>query len=121
MVNMKLKAIYIDDEPELLEMFSELFSNEHIEIKTFSDTEKGLAAIAHENPHLVILDYRLKDTTGDKLAQKISSKIPKILISGDLSIHQDPHFIKIFRKPIEMSEMTEFLELQFKKLITLTS
>ncbi len=112
---MALEVIYIDDELELLEMFSELFSNDHIRIKTYSETEPGLNAISQSHPDLVILDYRLKETTGDKLAQRIPSHIPKILLSGDLSFQSDDLFMKIFRKPIEMSEMTQFLDQLYRQ------
>lgn len=112
---MALEVIYIDDELELLEMFRELFSNENIQINTYSETEKGLSAISQSNPDLIILDYRLKDTTGDRLAQRMPANIPKILLSGDLSFQTDSLFLKIFRKPIEMSVMTQFLDQMYQQ------
>lgn len=39
---MALKVYYIDDEPDLLELFADLFSSKEIEIKTFADPLKAV-------------------------------------------------------------------------------
>ncbi len=105
---MSLKIIYLDDEPELLEMFKDLYSEE-FDIKTYSVPETAIAEIKTHPPDLLILDYRLPGTTGDLVALSLNQNIPKILITGDLNIKPESNFIKIFNKPYDFEELLNFL------------
>lgn len=110
---MPLSIVYLDDELDLLIMFTELFSSSDFVIKTFQKPEEAIHEINVKPPDLVIFDYRLPNTTGDKIALSINPDIPKVLISGDLSIEYKADYLKIFRKPYSDIEMREFL-IQFK-------
>ena len=54
---MRLKVFYLDDEPDLCEMFQENFETPDIEIKTFTDPNKFLGEMKTNLPHVVFLDY----------------------------------------------------------------
>jgi DNA-binding response OmpR family regulator len=106
---MPLKIYYVDDEPALLEMFVDTFSSPDLEITVFEDPKKAIAAIKASPPDLLFLDFRLPNTTGDKLALSIDPNIPKALISGDLSIKCEAKFDAYFEKPYKSSDVEAFI------------
>ena len=108
-----MQIFYLDDETDLLDMFSETFSSDLVTIKTFTDPVSLVEECSTNPPDLVIIDYRLPGTRGDIIAERINSKIPKCLITGDLQIVTEYPFYKIFQKPFEnekiQSAIFEFL------------
>ncbi len=107
---MSLKLIYIDDEPDLLEMFVDTFSAPDVEILTYTDAEEALAKIIAEPPDAVFLDYRLKTITGDQLAQKIPDSITKALITGELGLNPKSSIETIFYKPYKVEDVERFID-----------
>lgn len=106
----KMRVVYLDDEPALVELFQDAFSSENIAVDVYTDPATAISAIKSNPPDLVFLDYRLPGTTGDIVADKIGRALPKVLITGDLTVTPKSNFIKIFYKPYMPSEMRKFLE-----------
>jgi len=111
---MPLKVYYVDDEPSLLELFTELFATRDVEIKTFADPMQAVAAIRADPPDLVFLDYRLPKTSGPALAAQIDAKIPKALITGDLLPKPDANFVAVFEKPFREDAIEAFIRSYLK-------
>ena len=107
---MAISVYYLDDEPELLELFSDLISSDEIIVRTFSDPKLALEAILARPPDLLFLDYRLPNTTGDKIALQLDPKIPKILITGDLEITLEANFTAILHKPFSSKDVKTLIE-----------
>ncbi|MBP9682358.1 MAG: response regulator [Bacteriovorax sp.] len=105
-----LNIVYLDDEPLLCEFFKDCLESEDIVIKTFISPDEAIKEVMTNTPDLVFLDFRLPNTTGDIVAQKMDAKIPKVLITGDLVVEPESTFIKIFKKPFNFSEMKEFID-----------
>ncbi len=102
-----LKVFYLDDEVELCENFSDLFSTNEVIITTFTDPKLAIEAIKKNPPDLFFLDYSLPGISGDEVAQNIDPCIPMVLVSGELSpvtVHQ---FVKIVKKPYKNKEILE--------------
>ena len=106
---MPIKLYYLDDEPELLELFSDLISSEHVAITTFSDPLLALDAIKANPPDLLFLDYRLPHTTGDQIALQVPASIPKVLITGDLDVTLHAKYEAKFAKPVSTKDVKAFL------------
>lgn len=106
----RVKIYYLDDEPELLILFKETFDSDEIEITTFSEPESLIKAVSLYPPNLVFLDYRLPSTTGQEVALKLPSEIPKVLITGDLNINDLKGFAAVFTKPLSMNEIQKYIE-----------
>jgi len=98
---MSLTVYYIDDEAELCEIFFDYFSSKEVSVYTFTDPEKAIESSITISPDLLFVDYRLQVTTGDEVAKKFDSKIPKFLITGDLSVKAKFSFDQIFTKPYD--------------------
>lgn len=107
---MAFKVFYIDDEPDLLELFIDLFSSKNVEVVTFLDPEAAVRAIWAEPPDLLFVDSRLPKTTGAQVARLIDPAIPKVLITGDLATVPDPNFSIVFSKPLNIPEIAGFIE-----------
>jgi DNA-binding NtrC family response regulator len=109
---MSLNICYLDDEVELLEMFSDLFSDDETIIRTFSDPKTAIDQIKLNPPDLIFLDFRLPHTNGDEVALKLDSKIPKALITGEIDVDLEANFSKIFAKPYNVEEIKSFIKSQ---------
>ena len=111
---MAIKVVYIDDEPALCEIFKDNFESSDIEIKTFVHPTEALLDIAKVRPDLVFIDYRLPNTNGESVAKSIAieidSTIPKVLVTGDLSIQPSGLFVQIFSKPFNFNEVEAFIK-----------
>ena len=106
---MSLKVYYLDDEKDLCENFLDGFSTERIRIQTFTDPEMALREVKMSPPDLFLIDYRLPGANGDQIAQAIDPAIPKVLVTGDISVQTQYSFQRIFSKPYSMDEMERFL------------
>lgn len=106
---MSLKVCYLDDEIDLLEMFSDLFSQPGREIITFSDPLEAVTAIQKNVPDIFFVDYRLPGISGEEIARKLDPKIPKVLISGDIHIESDYPFRAVFSKPFDAQQIEALL------------
>ncbi len=111
---MPLKIFYIDDEIDLCENFSDLFSSSQNQISTFLDPEKAIEDAKKSPPHIIFIDYRLTTTTGDKVAQIFDPKIPKFLITGEISLTTIYQFDKIILKPFSEDEILQILKFHQK-------
>jgi DNA-binding NtrC family response regulator len=107
---MPLEVVYIDDEHDLCEMFSEAFTTPNVHITSFIDPNVALINIASKAPDLIFIDFRLPNITGDKLALKMNPKIPKVLITGDLQVKVEAIFDRVFYKPVDFDQVARYLE-----------
>jgi DNA-binding response OmpR family regulator len=107
---MQLRVIYLDDEPALCEMFVDSFASPIVSIQTFTDPEAAVTAINESKPDLVFLDYRLPETTGQDVATRLNPDIPKVLLTGDLSVNTGNCFITTFHKPFDFREMEALIQ-----------
>jgi DNA-binding NtrC family response regulator len=103
---MPLHIWYVDDEPDLCEIFSETFSSDSVHVRAFTDPNEAVkAAKGSITPDLIFLDYRMHSTNGDLVAQLMDPNIPKYLISGEISVSTTYKFIEIFSKPYHEEEI----------------
>jgi two-component system, LytTR family, response regulator len=69
-----IKAVIIDDEPELRELNRSLLANNFDEIQiagTAGAVDEAVFLIDKLQPQLILLDIRLADRTGFQILQKI--------------------------------------------------
>lgn len=112
---MPLKVYYLDDEPALLEIFTDTFASDSIEVTTFTDPVLAIKTIASHPPDLLFLDLRLPNTTGFAIAKQLDPKIPKALVTGDMSVQPESVFKAIFEKPMNTEKIEAFIHEHIKK------
>ncbi len=100
-----LRVVYLDDEPDLCTLFSEMFTNENTRVITYSEPGAAIDAINSTAPDLIFLDYRLPGITGDEVASSVKKLIPMVLVTGELNITPQNYFTKIVHKPFRRQEI----------------
>lgn len=114
---MGIKIVYIDDEVDMCQIFSDNFSSTDIVIKTFSDLTDISEKVESESPDIIFLDYRLSNTTGDILSSFLMPQVPKVLITGDILLEPKGKYFRIFSKPFDFQEMENFIADLAKKSV----
>lgn len=107
---MPLKVFYLDDEPELCEIFKDEFESADCTVVTFVSAEKILEATKCSPPDLIFLDYRLTETNGDLVAQAMPLSIPKYLITGESSVRTQYKFLGVLGKPFDREAIREIMD-----------
>lgn len=110
---MPLKIYYLDDEEALCENFADYFSSPDSVVSTFTDPQKAVNEINKNPPDILFIDYRLPGTTGDEIAKSLDPKLPKYLVTGDISVKTDYNFIQIFSKPYDEAEIKKVISSHF--------
>ena len=106
---MPLKIYYLDDEPDLLEMFADIFSSPERTITTFTDPQTAVETANSSPPDIMFFDYRLPNATGDELALKVPTAVPKALVTGDMNVNLKAKFDAVFSKPYKPDDIENFI------------
>ena len=97
-----IKVYYVDDEPELCELFVDIFASSEVLVSTFNDPSEALEKILSHPPDLLFMDYRMPGMNGVELAKKSPAHLKKYLISGEINISVDIIFEAILKKPLDV-------------------
>ena len=65
------RILVVDDDAELLASTVQLLRADGHEVQSASEAARALSLVAEWRPHLVLLDYHLRETTGAMVAPKI--------------------------------------------------
>jgi DNA-binding response OmpR family regulator len=114
----KSKILIIEDDPFILRMYSQKFSNEGYIIYGAQTATAGLDLAKKITPDLILLDIILPDEDGLSLLKKIkrqkeTAKIPVIILTN---VNETPHreqakifgavgyYVKAYLDPVEIVE-----------------
>lgn len=75
---MKKKILIIDDEQDLLELFSDILRSAGFEVSTAFDGQKGLEVMLQDKPDLVLLDIVMPNVDGFAMLREMKQK-PELL------------------------------------------
>ncbi len=107
---MPLKVYYVDDEIELCELFSDLFSSSEIIITTFTDPAMALKVTIENPPDLLFMDFRMPGLNGLEMAKNLDPALKKYLVSGENNLVTDYPFEAILGKPLNIKLIKEILD-----------
>ncbi len=103
------KVYYLDDEELLAKHFQRYLTAKGMDVRVFGDALAAIEACRSDPPDLLFIDYRLADTTGDKVAQAVDRDILKVLVTGDLSSSTGDHFCAVVHKPFSLKAVCELV------------
>ena len=111
-----LRILYVEDNPVVREVTSELLINDQRQIVALGTAEEALQEFAEQTFDIVITDISLPAMSGLDLARKILNiepKAPIIIASGyflDLSLKTWGPNVRAIIKPFEGSEIDALIE-----------
>lgn len=119
-------VVYIEDDPELVELVSLILNRQGFEIRTALDGKYGLDLITNEPPDLILLDLMMPGMDGWEVYNQLKSEnkthdIPVIIITAKaqpidkvlgLSVAKVDAYIS---KPFKPQELIESIDLLLKQ------
>ncbi len=108
---MSKKILVIDDDPNILDYLSALFTDNGYETEVAQDAAKGLEAARRFLPDLITLDIEMPGEWGPRfyrqmMQNKELKNIPVIVISGlSGNEHAIPKAIAAIKKPFDREEL----------------
>jgi DNA-binding response OmpR family regulator len=86
-LNLMKKILLIEDDPQLLELYSEPFLDADFDVITESGGKDGLAKAKGFQPDIILLDIVMRDMTGIEVLKRLKSEsytatIPVIMLTS---------------------------------------
>lgn len=118
------KILVVEDEPLILNLFDEAFSNVGYSVYLAANANEALEILQKESISLMILDLGLKSMNGFGLCKNIRKDNPGAIIyaltgySGHYNAQElfEAGFDGIFDKPIILKALYQVVEDSFEKL-----
>ncbi|WP_256012115.1 response regulator [Desertivirga xinjiangensis] len=115
---MSKRILAIDDDPDVLEMYSLILTMEGYDVKTLLSPDNLSGAIFDFVPDLILLDIQLGYYNGLEICSKLKSNpltthIPVFIISAHESIHKaktDFNADDYILKPFDMAHLLEKID-----------
>lgn len=112
-----LNILYIEDDLTSQKIIKHKLKQFNIGCDVASNEEEGVMLFKNNSYDVIILDYHLQNTTGDKILENLNNtyldlNIYSILITGDSRVENKlkDKFDKIFIKPIFGSNFFNFIK-----------
>ena len=112
---MKSRVLIIDDEEEMCWALKKSLQNNDLEVCTATDGAEGLKAFYEQEVNLVLLDVRIKETSGLDILERIrdiNADVPVLVMTGYSSMDLAAEAIGkgatgYLTKPIKMSNLRD--------------
>ena len=75
-----IKFLIVDDEPDVVDSVSELFTLRNYNVITATSGTQALEMVKKENPNIIILDIRMPDISGIDVLKEVKKSHPKIRV-----------------------------------------
>ena len=75
-----IKFLIVDDEPDVVDSVSELFTLRNYNVITATSGTKALEMVKKEKPNIIILDIRMPDISGMDVLKEVRKTYPKIRV-----------------------------------------
>lgn len=93
-------AIFVDDEPDLCELYEENYSSQSFEVKAFTDLAAAEKRILEDGVKIVFIDYRLAEFSGVDFRKKLPQEVPCYLLTGEFVTETPAGFLEVLQKPL---------------------
>lgn len=121
---LETKILVVDDEPIILELFTDLLEREGYKVITADSGEKALEVLAQEPVQVMFLDQQLPGMSGLELYRKIRMTRSSVVVYGmtgsasiyEFLIHQKIGFDGVFSKPISLNTILDAVRYAFMKI-----
>lgn len=90
----RLKILVVDDEPDALELFKELFTKQGHDVECVLNGQKALDSVDKSIIDVVLLDVRMPQMTGIEALEKLKQKKPELPVVMLTAYGYDEDLIK---------------------------
>ena len=116
-VHKAANILLVDDEPDYRETLGDILSDEGYQIACVSTGEEAIEEVGKRDYNIALVDYKLADTTGMELAEKLKDKKPSLSVimmtgfSNLDSVRKNNRNIlyEILVKPIQMPDLKRLI------------
>lgn len=113
-----VRILIVDDDPDVLELFSLALSSEGAEVATASDGDEAITMLMMSKPHLVVLDMMLPRRSGFLVFERIQEEpdAPPVLMVTANEGHRHKAYAEnlgvgaYLTKPVAMERLFETVE-----------
>jgi CheY-like chemotaxis protein len=127
----QIDLLIIDDDPNIIEILTIMFSDYTINIKLFNDAKEALAQLQNYTPQVIFINYSMPIMNADKFIIKMSEKClfrgASIYLITDVDFNssqklqlQTLGFNDIIKKPFVKNDvftaLSETIDLKLKKI-----
>ena len=110
---MKNKILFVEDEPDLRLIITDVLRAEGYEVWNASNGLEGLKKVKEEKPDIIVADVMMPQMDGFKMAKeirKLNSKVPILFLTAKSSIEDIEEGFEIgandyLKKPFELREL----------------
>ncbi|HEV2238403.1 MAG TPA: response regulator [Ktedonobacterales bacterium] len=118
---MAKRILIIDDEQPIADLLAETFTHEGYETTRTTEPLRFFDAVQKVEPHLILLDLRMKYLTGEDELRLLHlfpdlTKIPVIVVTGDPTVTQHEQLyrslgvVEIITKPFNIVDLIALVE-----------
>ncbi len=115
---MEKRILIIENDLEMEEIFTEIFSSENDAVFFYEETDDILALIEKHHPNIVILDYNLNGLNGGELCKIIKNeeryrRLPVLLLSAFPKFIYNSEQVQsdgFVEKPFDVEELRMIVE-----------
>ena len=117
------KVLLVDDERDFVETLSERLQLREVGTSVVYDGEQALAAVAEDEPEVMVLDLRMPGVDGTEVLEQIKSRHPQvevIILTGHGSPQDRERCLKLgafafLQKPVDFEDLSLVMRQALKK------
>jgi len=121
---MEKRILVVDDEKQIRDLFSQVFSKAGYEVTVAESAEEALEIVDRKPFWVLFLDLNLPGMNGVELCREIRNRHPMsipIAVTGYASLFEltdcrDAGFEDYFTKPVSLTDLVQTAEYAFNKL-----
>lgn len=107
---MMKRVVFVDDEPDIVELYEELFTSDTISVTVFTEPTAAIEHFLQQAVDVCFIDYRMPVMNGTELRTHLPDGPRYYLITGELDMECPEGFTDKFSKPLNFEDVETMLE-----------
>ena len=105
-----MTLVFLDDEPDLCDLYESLFANDSRKVVTFTEPEAAINYFEKGVCDFCFIDYHLGSVLGTSVRESLPDNVKCVLVTGEAGIKTPEGFIDVLEKPFDFDEFDAYLE-----------
>ena len=121
---MEKNILIVDDEPSMLELLTEFFTNSGLTVFSAASGQEALELLGHAQISVVVTDIAMPGMDGLELCRLVKKKNPIVIMIAltgnwrffEITECRSVGFDDYFRKPVDLSQLLECVNGCFSRM-----